>query len=141
METYQTQAQLFKVLMHPTRLAILDELRAGEQCVCHMEAKFGLRQAYISQHLMVLRDAGLVTDRRDGWNIYYHVDKPEIFQVIDAMKNMTDKSNSIQIGSTQSNISSSEKQSPCPCPKCNAGSEANHHESQDLALNEVVATV
>jgi ArsR family transcriptional regulator len=62
METYQTQAQLFKVLMHPTRLAILEELRGGEQCVCHMESKFGLRQAYISQHLMVLRDAGLVTD-------------------------------------------------------------------------------
>ena len=89
METYQTQAQLFKVLMHPTRLAILDELRDGEQCVCHMEAKFGLRQAYISQHLMVLRDAGLVTDRRDGWNIYYQVNKPEIFQVIDAMNNLT----------------------------------------------------
>ena len=141
METYQNQAQLFKVLMHPTRLAILDELRGGEQCVCHMEAKFGLRQAYISQHLMVLRDAGLVTDRRDGWNIYYQVDKPEIFQVIDAMKNITDKSNSIHTGSTQSNISSSEKQCPCPCPKCNAGSEANHHESQDIALNEVVATV
>jgi ArsR family transcriptional regulator len=141
METYQNQAQLFKVLMHPTRLAILDELRGGEQCVCHMEAKFGLRQAYISQHLMVLRDAGLVTDRRDGWNIYYQVDKPEIFQVIDAMKNMTDKSNSIHTGSTQSNISSSEKQRLCPCPKCNAGSEANHHASQDIALNDVVATV
>ncbi len=141
METYQTQAQLFKVLMHPTRLAILDELRDGEQCVCHMEAKFGLRQAYISQHLMVLRDAGLVTDRRDGWNIYYQVSKPEIFPVIDAMKNLTDTSNSIQTGSTQSNISPSEKQRPCPCPKCNAGSEANLHESQDLALNEVEATV
>ncbi|OGO64538.1 MAG: hypothetical protein A2029_15925 [Chloroflexi bacterium RBG_19FT_COMBO_47_9] len=141
METYQTQAQLFKVLMHPTRLAILEELRGGEQCVCHMEAKFGLRQAYISQHLMVLRDAGLVTDRRDGWNIYYQVDKPEIFQVIDAMKNMTDTSKSIQTGSTQSNISSSEKQRPCPCPKCNASSEVNQNESQDLALNEVVATV
>ena len=127
--------------MHPTRLAILDELRLGEQCVCHMEAKFGLRQAYISQHLMVLRDAGLVTDRRDGWNIYYQVNKPEIFQVIDAMKNMTDLSDSIQTGSTQSNISSSEIQRPCPCPKCNAGSELNQNELQDLALNKVVATV
>ena len=35
MDIYKTQAQLFKVLMHPTRLAILDELRGGEQCVCH----------------------------------------------------------------------------------------------------------
>jgi len=141
METYQTQAQLFKVLMHPTRLAILDELRDGEQCVCHMEAKFGLRQAYISQHLMVLRDAGLVTDRRDGWNIYYQVSKPEIFQVIDAMKNLTNTSNSKQTSNIQSNSRASVIQRPCPCPKCNAGSEEDRHESHDLALIEVEATV
>ncbi len=138
METYQTQAQLFKVLMHPTRLAILDELRDGEQCVCHMEAKFGLRQAYISQHLMVLRDAGLVTDRRDGWNIYYQVNKPEIFQVIDAMNNLThtDKGDTFQ-----SNVRSSVKHHTCPCPKCNSNLESNRHESHDLALNEIEATV
>jgi DNA-binding transcriptional ArsR family regulator len=141
METYQTQAQLFKVLMHPTRLAILDELRGGEQCVCHMEAKFGLRQAYISQHLMVLRDAGLVTDRRDGWNIYYQVSKPEIFQVIDAMKNLTHSANSKQTGGTQSNVKSSEKHHPCPCPKCNSGAESTQQEQHDLAMNRVESTV
>jgi DNA-binding transcriptional ArsR family regulator len=140
METYQTQAQLFKVLMHPTRLAILDELRDGEQCVCHMEAKFGLRQAYISQHLMVLRDAGLVTDRRDGWNIYYQVDKPEIFQVIDAMKNLTHTAGNKQAGSIQSATKSSEKQRPCPCPKCNAVEESTHYQVTDLSLNEVDTT-
>ena len=64
MQRYQSQTQYFKALMHPTRMAILDALREGEQCVCHMEAAFGLRQAHISQHLMVLRDAGLVADRR-----------------------------------------------------------------------------
>ena len=59
MKNYQSQTQYFKALMHPTRMAILDTLREGEQCVWHMEAAFGLRQAHISQHLMVLRDAGL----------------------------------------------------------------------------------
>jgi len=141
METYQNQAQLFKVLMHPTRLAILDELRGGEQCVCHMEAKFGLRQAYISQHLMVLRDAGLVIDRRDGWNIYYQVSKPEIFQVIDAMKNLTHMANSKQTDSIQSNVRSSAEQRPCPCPKCNAGAESTQQEQHDLAMNQVESTM
>ncbi len=75
MDAYQTQAQFFKILTHPTRLAILDVLRDGEQCVCHLEAVLALRQAYISQHLMVLRESGLVADRRDGWNIYYRVCK------------------------------------------------------------------
>lgn len=89
MKIYEQETKLYKALMHPTRLAILDLLRNGEECVCHMEATFGFRQAYISQQLMVLRDAGLVEVRRDGLNIYYHVIRPEIFAVLDAMREMT----------------------------------------------------
>ncbi|MEK7328155.1 MAG: metalloregulator ArsR/SmtB family transcription factor, partial [Chloroflexota bacterium] len=84
MNNYEPEAKLFKVLMHPVRLAILNVLRDGEACVCHLEAALGYRQAYISQQLMVLREAGLVEDRREGWNIYYRVAKPEVFAVIDA---------------------------------------------------------
>src|SRR5512146_1374640 len=83
---YDAQARLFKALMHPGRLAILDVLRAGEACVCHMEAALGFRQAYLSQQLMVLREAGLVDDRRDGWNVYYRVVKSDVFAVIDAAR-------------------------------------------------------
>ena len=75
---YKSQSDLFKILAHPVRLSILEILREGEQCVCHMEAMLDLRQAYISQHLMVLREAGVLADRRDGWNIYYRVIKPEV---------------------------------------------------------------
>ncbi len=83
-DPYDSQAGLFKALMHPARLAILDVLRTGESCVCHMEAALGYRQAYISQQLMVLRDAGLVEDHRDGWNIYYRVTKPQVFRLMDS---------------------------------------------------------
>lgn len=114
MKNNQTQTLYFKVLSHPTRLAILNLLRDGEQCVCHMEATFGLRQAHISQHLMVLRDAGLVIDRRDGWNIFYRVVKPDIYQVIDAMNIFSgEKSTNTLTGDNK--IS----QHTCPCPKCN----------------------
>ena len=89
METYEQETKLYKALMHPARLAILDLLRNGEECVCHMEATFKFRQAYISQQLMVLRDAGLVEDRRDGLNIYYRIIRPEIFDVLDAMRRVT----------------------------------------------------
>ncbi len=78
MEPYQDITELFKVLIHPTRLAILEMLRTGEECVCHMTAMLGLRQAYVSQQLRVLREAGLVIDHRDGWNIFYHVTRPEV---------------------------------------------------------------
>ena len=111
MKTFETQSTLFKILAHPARLAILEILRDGEQCVCHIEAMLKLRQAYISQHLMVLREAGLVADRRDGWNMYYHVVQPEIYAVLDAMNMLT--------GSTE-DIPHAHANVECPCPKCSA---------------------
>ena len=106
---YQTSANLFKVLAHPARLAILTILRDGEQCVCHMEAMLKLRQAYISQHLKILKDAGIVSDRRDGWNMYYHVTRPEVFQMIDTMFALTGQPEAIP------HIHS---KAECLCPKC-----------------------
>src|SRR5512141_2171123 len=85
-EYFEPQAKLFKVLMHPGRLAILTILREDEACVCHMEALLGFRQAYISQQLSVLREAGLVEDRRDGWNIFYRVVDQRIYDVLNAVR-------------------------------------------------------
>ena len=84
MDTLENAAALFKLLSHPSRLAILQVLRDGEECVCHLEATLGLRQAYISQQLMVLRQVGLVADRREGWNVFYRVVKPEVYALLDA---------------------------------------------------------
>jgi DNA-binding transcriptional ArsR family regulator len=111
MKKFQSQAGLFKVLMHPARLAILDILRESAECVCHMEAMLGYRQAYISQQLMVLRQAGLVEDQRDGWNIYYRVIKPEIYQVIDAARDLLGEPRPAHQPQRQPGV--------CPCPKCN----------------------
>jgi ArsR family transcriptional regulator len=112
METSEQLAKVFRALMHPARLEILEILRDGEQCVCHMEAHLGYRQAYISQHLTVLREAGLVEDRRDGWNIFYHVSKPDVFQVIEQAKAM--------LGISTKPVSRQSAPVACPCPKCAA---------------------
>ena len=145
MENYQNQARLFKALMHPTRLAILDELRNGEQCVCHMEAMFGLRQAHISQHLMVLREAGLVTDRRDGWNIFYRVIKPEIYTIIDAMNNLSrisgGEARSRPGRPAKASVTAETGTPACPCPKCNPGSNAKRLEISGIEVNEVEPAV
>lgn len=83
MDAYAKQARYLKALGHPTRLAILEILRGGEACVCHMQAILGLRQAYISQQLMLLRQAGLVEVRKDGLNVFYRVTDPSVFAIID----------------------------------------------------------
>jgi ArsR family transcriptional regulator len=102
--------QLFKALAHPTRLDILYLLREGEQCVCHMEAHLGYRQAYISQQLMVLREAGLVEDRREGWNIFYRVIQPQVFALIDASLALA--------GRRPPPARRTKRTASCPCPKC-----------------------
>ncbi|NTU78243.1 MAG: helix-turn-helix transcriptional regulator [Chloroflexales bacterium] len=102
-------AELFKALAHPTRVAILEVLRHGEECVCHMEAVLGKRQAYISQQLMILRAAGIVLDRRDGLNMFYRVVRPEVFAVLDAARGLASEPGSGTIPL---------RPADCPCPNC-----------------------
>lgn len=102
------QARIFRALAHPGRLAILAELRAGEACVCHLEAHLGYRQAYLSQQLAALREAGLVRDRRDRWNVFYCVAEPAVFDLLDTMQHI--------LGETASTAAAHVVS--CPCPKC-----------------------
>lgn len=114
MSDFESTARLFKTLMHPARLEILDILRGGEACVCHMEAVLGYRQAYISQQLMVLREAGLIQDRREGWNMYYRVVRPGVYAVIDAAQQA-------QGGARpRSRLKSTQAAPRCTCPKCSS---------------------
>lgn len=114
MERYNLEVGLLKVLAHPVRLSILDILRGGEQCVCHMEAVLNLRQAYISQQLMVLRRAGLVTMRREGWNVFYRVTRPEIYTVVDAVRQVSGATPTFSLLPAPL----------CHCPRCEEGSSA-----------------
>ena len=111
MDEYEIQSDFLKAFTHPTRLAILDVLRDGEQCVCHMEATLGLRQAYISQQLMILKEAKLVESRRDGLNLFYCVVKPEVFMVLDILKMVT--------RADPKRPKPKHANTDCPCPKCN----------------------
>ncbi len=64
-------ARRFHALSDETRLAILDLLRDGEQCVCNLQDALDAAQSRLSFHLKVLREAGLVTDRKEGrWSYY-----------------------------------------------------------------------
>ena len=66
-----TAAQVFHALSDDTRLAIMDMLRGGERCVCDLQGALDAAQSRLSFHLKVLKDAGLVTDRKEGrWSYY-----------------------------------------------------------------------
>jgi ArsR family transcriptional regulator len=119
MDGYVAAGELLKACAHPVRLQILEVLlRDGEACVCHLEAHLGQRQAAISQHLARLRQAGLVTDRRDGWNVYYTVAEPSVVSLLAAART-TAAGAANKSGKKLTYRSPSRRSSKsCPCPHC-----------------------
>jgi ArsR family transcriptional regulator len=75
-------SRIFRALSTPARIRILAGIGKGEACVCHLEALLDLRQAYISQQLMEMRDADLVDTRRDGRYIFYRLTEPGLLGVL-----------------------------------------------------------
>ncbi len=71
--TRAVAARAFHALADDTRLRIVDLLRDGELCVCHIQDGLGMSQSGLSFHLKTLKDAGLLTDRRQGRWVYYRL--------------------------------------------------------------------
>jgi ArsR family transcriptional regulator len=100
---YQEASSLFSLLSHEPRLRIVDELRRGEACVCHLQRLLSRPQAYVSQQLAVLRDAGVVTDRREGLYVFYRLADPRVERVLEQT-----------LGTTRQPAAMAR----CSCPKC-----------------------
>ena len=73
----------FRALSDETRLRIIDLLRGGERCVCDLTDQLGLAQSLLSFHLKALKEAGLITDRREGRWSYYQLE-PETFAQLES---------------------------------------------------------
>jgi ArsR family transcriptional regulator len=81
-------AQLFHALSDATRLGIIEKLRSGEQCVCDLQDGLDAAQSRLSFHLRVLKEAGLVTDRKDGRWSYYSIAPEALAEVHDLAVSM-----------------------------------------------------
>jgi ArsR family transcriptional regulator len=102
-ENLNQVAQLFQLLAHRGRLAILDELRRGEACVCHLQAILRRSQPYISQQLRVLWDAGIIADRKDGLFVYYRLANPQVERLLTEFFGPAGPPTDVPA---------------CPCPRC-----------------------
>jgi len=74
---------LFHALSDETRLSIIEMLRDGERCVCELQDELDAAQSRLSFHLRVLKDAGLLSDRRDGRWSYYSIVPEALAEVHD----------------------------------------------------------
>jgi ArsR family transcriptional regulator, arsenate/arsenite/antimonite-responsive transcriptional repressor len=74
----EAAARAFHALSDPTRLGLLDQLRGGERCVCDLTGALGAAQNRLSFHLGVLKQAGLVQDRKEGRWVYYRLNQEQV---------------------------------------------------------------
>src|SRR5215211_1172657 len=84
----RSASQLFHALSDETRLEIVNMLRDGERCVCDLMGALDAAQSRLSFHLKVLKDAGIVTDRRHGRWIYYSLSQEALEEASGFIKSL-----------------------------------------------------
>ncbi len=109
--SYELLSERLKLLAHPERLRILDAVRRDAECVCHLEALLGKPQPYVSQQLRLLREANVITDEKQGQNVYYRLTDESVRQWLDAMLGPAT--------GEHPDMARHKKVIACPCPKCN----------------------
>ncbi|MBI4774056.1 MAG: winged helix-turn-helix transcriptional regulator [Deltaproteobacteria bacterium] len=75
-DIFKMKAHVAKALAHESRLIMLDALKNGDMCVCDLTDLIGADQSTVSKHLSVLKNSGILSDRKEGNKVYYHLDTP-----------------------------------------------------------------
>lgn len=73
---YEERAKIIKALAHPSRLMMIDALADGEQCVCKLQELVGSDISTVSKHLSLMKEAGIVGDRKVGQQVFYSLRVP-----------------------------------------------------------------
>lgn len=82
----QFKADFFQALAHPTRIAIVEQLREGELSAGTIIERLGIEQANASQHLAILRSKNILVNRKAGNQVFYSVRDHLIVEVLDIMR-------------------------------------------------------
>jgi ArsR family transcriptional regulator len=75
-QLFEKQAQITKAIAHPLRIAVLDFLKAGPQCVCDIARHLGSERSNVSRHLSVMTNAGVLESRKEGLKVIYTLKTP-----------------------------------------------------------------
>lgn len=86
---YEREAAICKAFAHPTRLQLVAMLERGDRWSAQLQAGLGISKANLSQHLGILKSAGLVVTRREGKQLYCGLSMPEVKQTTALLRTMT----------------------------------------------------
>jgi ArsR family transcriptional regulator len=84
-ERHKNRARVLKALAHPARLGLVEELAAGERCVCDLAARIGVELSTVSRHLSLLRTAGLLEDEKRGTQVFYRLRAPCVLRFFECL--------------------------------------------------------
>ncbi|MGC8863481.1 MAG: ArsR/SmtB family transcription factor [Armatimonadota bacterium] len=73
---YEMRARIIKAMAHPSRLMMIDALSEGEKCVCELRDLVGSDMSTVSKHLSLMKQAGIVADRKVGQQVFYNLRVP-----------------------------------------------------------------
>jgi ArsR family transcriptional regulator len=79
-QLFEKQSRITKAIAHPLRIAIIDFLREGPQCVCDIAAHVGSERSNVSRHLSVMVNAGVLESRKEGLKVIYALKTPCILE-------------------------------------------------------------
>ncbi len=77
---FEKQAEIAKAIAHPLRIAVVNFLKDGEQCVCDIAQHVGSERSNVSRHLSVMLNAGLLEYRKEGLKVIYKLKTPCILE-------------------------------------------------------------
>lgn len=81
-QLYELKTEIIQATAHPIRLAIIEYLADGEQCVCDIVDYVGAKRSNVSRHLSVMLKAGVVESRKDGLKMIYSLNPPCIVKFL-----------------------------------------------------------
>lgn len=88
--------KIFKALAHPIRLKIIKKLNTDDMCVCKLNEDIEFSQSNLSQHLKILKDAGILISRKEGLWMHYQVKNTQILDLIDLAEKINIKNFDLQ---------------------------------------------
>ena len=82
------RADILKAVAHPTRIAILEILRPGEECVCRICPELEGSQPNTSKHLATMKAAGILASRQEGTMTFYRVVDTRVYEILELVDQM-----------------------------------------------------
>ncbi len=83
---YELKAEMIQAAAHPIRLAVIEFLVDGEQCVCDIVEHVGAQRSNVSRHLSVMVRAGLLESRKEGLKMFYSLKTPCIVRFLECVE-------------------------------------------------------